>query len=191
MKRSRSLPLVLALAAPMAPAAARAQAENDTFALNRYNPSERGSDWFVNESLDLRGHQRPFLGVVADWAYKPLVLYDSETGDETTAIVRHQVYAHLGGGVILWDRVRFAASAPLLVRNKGNSEATATGTFASQDSTSFGDLRLGADVRLFGVYQDPFTMAFGAQLHLPTGNQDRLQGGLSLLFRTLFAFSDG
>ena len=47
------------------------------FALNRFDPSERGSDWFALESLDLRGHNRWAVGVVGDWAYKPLVLYDS------------------------------------------------------------------------------------------------------------------
>jgi len=58
------------------------------FALNRFDPSERGSDWFALESLDLRGHNRWAVGVVGDWAYKPLVLYDS-AGDERTAARDH------------------------------------------------------------------------------------------------------
>ena len=126
MKRSCSLSLLLALAVPAVPAVAWAQAA--TFALNRYNPSERGSDWFVNESLDLRGHLRPFLGLVGDWSYKPLVLYDTN-GDEVESIVRHQVYAHVGGGVILWERVRAAASLPVLIYNRGASAAVADGTY--------------------------------------------------------------
>ena len=30
-------------------------AQAQGFALNRFDPSEHGSDWFANESLDLRG----------------------------------------------------------------------------------------------------------------------------------------
>ena len=52
------------------PAAAQAQG----FAVDRFEPAERGSDWFANESLDFRGNMRPALGLVFDWAYKPLVL---------------------------------------------------------------------------------------------------------------------
>jgi OOP family OmpA-OmpF porin len=172
MTRSRSIPVVMALAALAAPAVAQAQSQTETFALNRFNPSERGSDWFANESLDLRGHVRPFVGVVGDWSYKPLVLYSRRDGDVVSAIVRHQIFAHVGGGVILWERLRLAASMPLLVWNKGDTRTTANGTFSSSDGTTIGDLRLGADVRLLGEYGGPFTMAIGGQAFLPTGNED-------------------
>jgi len=52
----------LAAATLLAPARARAQAATG-FALDQYDPSVRGSDWFANESLDLRGNFRPALGV--------------------------------------------------------------------------------------------------------------------------------
>lgn len=175
MTRSRSTPVVIALAFATVPAVAQAQDEAETFALNRYNPSERGSDWFANESLDLRGHLRPLLGVVGDWSYKPLVLYTPD-GDELSAIVRHQVYAHLGGGLILWERVRAAVSVPLLIYNDGETQETTNGTFSAQDGTTFGDVRLGVDLRLLGEYGAPFTVAVGGQLHLPTGNEDAYAG---------------
>ena len=151
MKRFRSFSLASVMMASMLPALASAQSDSSTFALNRYNPSERGSDWFANESLDLRGHQRPVLGLVGDLSHKPLVLYDID-GNEMAAIVRYQAFAHLGGGIILWDRVRAAASAPLLVCNRGDSQTTANGNLASETGTSFGDLRVGIDARIFGTY---------------------------------------
>ena len=58
------------------------------FALDRYEPSERGSDWFANESLDLRGNGRLALGAVGDYAYKPLVFYDAN-GDEQALSLIH------------------------------------------------------------------------------------------------------
>src|SRR5688572_21716941 len=71
-------------------ASAAAQTE-EGFALNRFDPSERGSDWFWAESLDLREHNRWAVGIVGDWAHKPLVAYDAD-GDESAALVKNQVY---------------------------------------------------------------------------------------------------
>jgi OOP family OmpA-OmpF porin len=174
MTRPRSLLLLLTTAVWLTAAAAHAQSEG--FALNRYNPAERGSDWFANESLDLRGHLRPAVGIVGDWSYKPLVLYAPGGEDELGAIVEHQLFAHVGGAVVLWDRLRGGLSVPLLLYSAGEELTTTTATFASEEGSAFGDLRLSADARLFGVYTDPWTMALGVQVHLPTGNQDAYAG---------------
>ena len=97
----KALASLLALAASLSAFSAQAQTKGG-FALDRFDPSERGSDWFALESLDLRGNGRMALGVVGEWAYKPLVIYD-ENGDEVTAVVEHQVFAHVGGAVNLFD----------------------------------------------------------------------------------------
>ena len=73
MRKAHWLPaatvcLVLAGSAQVA----RAQAQG--FAVDTFEPSERGSDWFSVESLDLRGNVRPAIGVVMDGAYRPLVI---------------------------------------------------------------------------------------------------------------------
>lgn len=151
-----------------------AWAQNTGFALDRYEPSERGSDWFANESLDLRGHLRPALGIVGDWAYKPLVLYKDD--EEYAKIVEHQVFAHVGGSLILWDRLRLGANLPLLVYNKGESGSSTNTSFSTDDSATIGDARLGADVRLVGAYGDAATLAAGVQVFLPTGKQDSFAG---------------
>src|SRR3954447_23298694 len=82
-----------------------AAAQSRGFSIDRFDVSERGSDWFVGESLDLRGSGRGAIGLVADYAFKPLVLYDV-AGEEKTVIVRHQLFLHLGGSVMLWNRLR-------------------------------------------------------------------------------------
>lgn len=140
------------------------------FALDRYEPSERGSDWFVGESLDLRGHGRFALGAVGDYAYKPLVWYDSN-GDEQAAIVEHQLFVHLGGAVVLFDRLRLGANLPLLAYSKGESLNVAQTSFSTSDKASIGDPRLSADVRLVGEYGGAATLAFGVQGFIPVGNQ--------------------
>src|SRR6476660_1955971 len=77
------LPFALVLAVVAFAQSAAAQ-NNTGFSVDRFEPSERGSEWFVLDTLDLRGHVRPALGIVADYAYKPLVFYDKD-GNEVHA----------------------------------------------------------------------------------------------------------
>ena len=79
---------VLALMA--ASARAEAQPFKQGFALNRYEPSERGSEWFVMDTLDLRGKIRPAIGITGDWNYHPLVAYDIN-GKYLRPLVREQL----------------------------------------------------------------------------------------------------
>ena len=149
-----------------------ARADGKGFALDHFNPSERGSDWFASESLDLRGHLRPAFGVIADYGYKPLVLA-GPNGDESAAIVSHQAFVHAGGSLVLWDRLRLGVSVPVLVSSGGES-AIANGVVEPKPASSsgLGDVRLGADARVAGKYGTPLTVALGVQAHLPTGDPD-------------------
>src|SRR5437868_4546864 len=154
------------------PAAAQ-QAEG--FALNRFDPSERGSEWFALESLDLRGEGRIALGVVGDWGHKPLVLYAPD-GTEKSLLVKDQLFLHVGGGVIVANRFRFSASLPIAAYEAGEQGTLGTTTYVPPSSASIGDLRLGADARLVGELGDPITLAIGAQAHLPTGQRGDYTG---------------
>ena len=151
--------------------ATSAQAQDRGFALNRYEPAEPGSDWFVGESLDLRGDWRPAAGVVFDYASKPLGVYDAE-GNEIASIVDSQFFAHLGGAVIAWDRIRFGLNVPLLLVGTGDRVVTPQGDFTVDEGFAFGDPRLGADALLLGAYGAPVSIAAGAQVFLPLGSRD-------------------
>ncbi|MEB2310413.1 MAG: OmpA family protein [Sorangiineae bacterium] len=145
------------------------------FALDRFEPSDRGSEWFAADSLDLRGHFRPALGVVGDWAYKPLVLYDAD-GDEIRPLIEHQVFLHLGGSLVMWDRLRLGVNVPLLVYQKSSAATVLGGTLTPTNDTSVGDARVDLDVRLVGRHGGPVTFAGGLRLHLPTGSEDAFAG---------------
>jgi OOP family OmpA-OmpF porin len=149
-------------------------------ALNRFEPSERGSDWFANESLDLRGALRPALGFVADYGYKSYVLLNPD-GSENTGILTHQLYFHVGGALTLFDRLRIAASLPLVPVQESGDGAVASKTAGGQtyvlpSKGGIGDLRLAADLRLGGEYGDPFTIAIGGRVWLPTGDETQYLG---------------
>jgi OmpA-OmpF porin, OOP family len=140
------------------------------FALDTFDPAERGSDWFAAESLDLRGYVRPAAAVVVDWAHEPLVLANAD-GSIRTAFVLDQTIVHPGASLVLFDRLRLAFDMPLAIFQDGNSLTFAGQALSAPSSFAAGDLRLGADVRLYGVYGSPFTLAVGAQVFLPTGNE--------------------
>src|SRR6478736_4203582 len=80
------------------PGSASAQTTAPGFALDRFEPSERGSDWFTADSLDFRGEKRLAAGAVLDYAHDPLVLYKPD-GSKINGIVSDQFFAHLGGAV--------------------------------------------------------------------------------------------
>ncbi len=130
-----SFTLVLASARPSA-------AQRTGFAVDRFEPAERGSQFFVNETLDLRGSGRPALGPVLDYGYKPLVVYNLD-GSERAAIVRHQLFTHLGGSVALFDRLRLGANLPIAAYQDGGPSAVDTGSgteaFKPADKPAIGD----------------------------------------------------
>jgi OmpA-OmpF porin, OOP family len=161
--------LVLALLAGARTAAAQPVATG--LALDRFDPSERGSEWFVLDTLDLRGTVRPAIGADFDWGHKPLVLYDAN-GNQVGSVVRDQFFVHLGGSLVLWDRLRLGFNLPIAVAQDGDGATLAGTTYPAPKSPAIGDLRLGADVRLVGQYRSAFTLAAGASLYVPTGSQD-------------------
>ena len=152
-----------------------AHAQASGFALERFDPAERGSTWFSNESLDLRGDWRAAAGFVFDYAYRPLAAYAPD-GAVRTSIVRDQVYAHLGGAVNLEGRLRLAVSVPVAAYQAGHDGSVNGQDISAPPPDDVGDIRLGADVRLFGEYGDALTVAAGAQVYLPTGRRASYTG---------------
>ncbi|MDB4942324.1 MAG: Outer rane lipoprotein omp16 precursor [Labilithrix sp.] len=156
---------------------ASAQSVARGFAINRFEPSERGSDWFTNESLDLRGNLRPAFGVIADYQYRPLVTYRAD-GDVHRSIVRNMLALHAGGSVNLFDRLRLSVSVPLIPFVDGHTDALPDGRVypSPTHEQALGDVRAAADLRLLGSYGDAFQLAVGAQVWFPTGSEGTYSG---------------
>jgi hypothetical protein len=147
-----------------------ASAQERGFALNRMHASDRGSDWFTTESLDLRGHLRGAAGIVNDGSYRPLAIYNDD-GTVRSAIVHDQIVTQVGGSLNLQDRFRVSMSLPVVIFQGGSGGTLAGETYEPPRSQSVGDLRLGGDVRLYGKYGDMATVAFGLRAFLPTGSR--------------------
>ena len=142
-------------------------------------PSERGSDWFALDSLDLRGNLRPAIGIVGDYAYRPLAIYNSD-GTVRANVVSDQLFFHVGASFVLVNRLRFALNIPVAVFQDGEGGSFGGVSYPAPGSPNIGDVRLGADLRLVGEYGDPFTAAIGVQVYFPTGSQTNYTGDGSM-----------
>jgi OmpA-OmpF porin, OOP family len=162
------VPAAFVLASSLVAPSASAQG----FTANRYEPAEQGSDWFENDSLDLRGAFRPALGLTAEYAKDNVDLLASD-GSIQQRLVADQLFLHVGAGLILANRFRIALSLPLALYQYGF--ATSAGP-KPPGAAAVGDLRVGGDIRLFGEYEGPFQLAVGAQVWVPTGRADQYTG---------------
>lgn len=171
-----SIAIAFALLGAASEARAQTQPQAGRFSLDRFDPSERGSEWFALDTLDLRGHLRWNLGVVGDGAIRPLALYDSNN-DVRTSVVSPQIFVHAGASLVLWEHLRLGLNVPVAVWQDGSPGSLAGMGYSPPDhSGGIGDIRLGADLRLFGKMDGAATMTVGAQVYLPTGSRNDYTG---------------
>jgi outer membrane protein OmpA-like peptidoglycan-associated protein len=138
-------------------------------ALNRYEPAERGSEWFANDSLDFRGTFRPAFGITGDYAHAPYTQLNPD-GSKNTAVIENTMYLHVGAAFVLFERLRIGLSLPIAVAQSGHDKLVDNRSFIGPTQGGLGDLRVAADVRVVGEYGDAFTLAIGGRMWLPTGN---------------------
>src|SRR4051812_1449160 len=106
----RSLLLSLALCAGIGAAAPHAAAQEPGYAASVFEPSERGSDWFANESNDYRGKLRLALGAVGDYGYRVVIGDHNPDGTIRASLLRNQVLIHTGFALVIADRLRLGLS---------------------------------------------------------------------------------
>ena len=147
-----------------------ARAQSAGFALDQFNPSQRGSEWFVLDSLDIHGNLRPAVGVSSSWSYRPLVL-TSPDGSYRMSVMTNQEITHVGGSVVMWSRVRFGVDIPVQIFGDGNNTTIDGVTYMGPaSSSSLGDIRLNATLRVFGDRGGPLTGAVALTGFLPSGD---------------------
>ena len=144
------------------------------FDINRYHPAERGSEWFSLDTLDFRGMVRPALGLTGDWAFKPLAVPTSSSTHAT--VVQNQFTTHFGGSLVVAERFRLGVNVPMVFYQNGDTGVLGAKTYRAPDGTRVADSRFTMDVRAYGRYGDPFTIAIGAQFFMPMGSADLYTG---------------
>jgi OOP family OmpA-OmpF porin len=166
---------VAALGAAASPA--NAQPVQSGYASDNFEPSERGSDWFANESLDLRGSFRFALGAVGGYGYRGIIGTYNDDGTVGASVLRDQSVVHIGAAFVLLDRVRVGLSLPTVLHAFGHTAFVGGFQYPGPaHEQSVGDLRISADLRVLGEYGDPFTAAVGASVFAPIGQRDSFDG---------------
>lgn len=142
------------------------------FALSRFEPSERGSHFFSTESLNWKSSGLPVFGFVADYASKPLVIYEMTPSgpQELIAVAKNFTLGHLGGTFNLGERFRVGADLPVVIYADGASGQLGLVTYQPPQRSALGDLRLSADWRFYGASNDSLRAGVGVRLFLPTGD---------------------
>ncbi len=147
------------------------------YAASVFEPSERGSDWFANESNDYRGKFRLALGAVGDYSYRGVIAAYHEDGSVHASTLRNQMLLHTGGSLVLADRFRIGLSVPLQLYADGHSDRINGTTYVPPlHEQSVGDIRASLDMRVAGIYGDPFTVALGGSLFIPVGQRESFNG---------------
>jgi hypothetical protein len=167
----RACPFAAAVVAASAIAALRAgsAAAEDGWSADALIPAERGSRWFYVESLDLRGHGRMALGAVGTYSYRSVAVRD-DGGRVIASPVRNQAVLHTGASFVFRDQIRLGFDVPLQIVADGNTAVVGGARHApAADEAAVGDVRLAADVRLFGRHAEGLTGALGLQLFVPAG----------------------
>ncbi|MEZ4300026.1 MAG: OmpA family protein [Polyangiaceae bacterium] len=162
-----ALCIASATAAALAPAVASAQPAPApaTGALERFEPSVPGDAFLGVPSPAVGGHLVPRASIFGSYAYHPLSIQD---GDTRYVIVSDQFFLHAAASLALWDRLLISANMPFALAQGGDSPRVAGIDFTSPGEAQLGDLRLGARVRIFGDYWDPFQLGVGGYVFVPT-----------------------
>jgi len=173
--RTRGSLSLLAIAAAIAVAPKASAQEQAGYASNHIDLSERGSRWFVLDSVDIQGNGRLALGVVNDFSYRSVVRYDDER-NAANSIVRNQYVLNLGGSVVVADRVRIGVGVPLQLFADGHTTVINGTVHRPSEDIAVGDVRLSVDGRLLGAPGDVASLAVGAALFAPSGTPSAYTG---------------
>lgn len=168
---------LLALTGAATKAVAQETPAERGLALNRFNPAPAGDRMFgvpspYASSPDMDGAPGINLMILGDYAHNPLVLKRQSTGDSEGSIVGNQLFLHLNASFVVWERLHAHVDVPFALVQSGDSPAAEGLSFTSPSGAAIGDLRLGLRLRLVGEYFDPFQLALGGYVWLPTADGD-------------------
>ncbi len=145
----------------------------DGLALDRFDPAPAGDRFFGVQSAYVSGDLTPHVMLMLDYAHDPLIARGSETKDFQADIVRHQMFLRLGASLDIWERLNLNLDVPVAVWQAGDDANGALLGARSPSGAAMGDVRVGARLRLYGEYDDPFQIAISNYIWIPTGENNR------------------
>jgi outer membrane protein OmpA-like peptidoglycan-associated protein len=201
-RRAIALAAAVSLCGFAAQVAAQEPTPPEGFALGRFHPAPAGDRMFGVQSPFTAGEQAFHVMLLADYAQNPLVVRTADGNEDRGSIVASQLLLHLNGSLALWHRITVNVDVPLALQSGDDATQAGGSTLAAPSGAAIGDLRLAARGTLYGGYFDPFQLAIGGYMWLPTGDPDAYAGDGSvrgapqiivggLIERTVWSFAVG
>lgn len=147
-------------------------------ALSRFEPSERGSRFFLADSLDLRAgaagapKARLSMGMPATFAYRATTFGTRREGERST-LSETAFIAHPGASIVLSPGARFGLDVPVAISQSGDNTSLGGRFYGAPQGPRIGDVRASFDLRIFGPSSresDGVALAGGVSAWLPTGS---------------------
>lgn len=151
------------------PREAQAQTVIGNFALDQFDPSIAGDDFFSVPSAYTAGHLVPRAYLMFDYAADPLTAGDG-------SIVSQQGFLRADASITFFSRLLVGVDIPVAVLQNGDNPQVGTIQLVSPDSVEMGDVRLDVRGSLYGYYRDPVQIGLGARFYFPTAGEDSLAG---------------
>jgi len=151
-------------------------AGNGGIALDQFEPAPAGDSFFGVPSPFARGPVTPRIIAMFDYADQPLKVTQEAAAGGPGAVVGRQAFLHLNASLAVQDRLLISALLPIALLQNGDSPRVMGARLASPTSAQVGDLRVGLRVRMLGDDEDPFQLAVGFNLHIPTAPAGSLAG---------------
>jgi OOP family OmpA-OmpF porin len=158
-------------------------------ALDRFDPAPAGDRMFGVESPYAAGEGMPHVALMMDYAHNPYVLHHGPGLTDVGAVVSDQVFLHLNVSIAILNRLNLNFTVPAAIVQDGSDPTNSNGaTVASPHDAAFGDVRLGARLRILGEYDAPFQLGVSGYLWLPSGadnayvSDGAVRGATSLVF---------
>ena len=167
IRRAIGLATVALATAALGARPARAQA-----LLERFDPAERGSRFFVADSLELDDRKPLAMGLVTSYGSRLRTFKQSGADPEASVLVSQSIWLHPGASYVLVPGARVGLDLPLALQT-GNDVALDRVAFGQPGSPRLGDLRASFDLRLLGAVRadvDGATLGSGISIYLPTGS---------------------
>lgn len=139
--------------------------------LERFDPAERGSRFFVADSLEFDGSFRFTTGLVTAYGSQ-LRTFRQAVEPERSNLVEQSVWLHPGASLVMSPGARFGIDVPVAMQS-GNDVMLDRVVHSEPGSPRVGDVRASFDLRLAGRERsdkDGAVVAAGVSAYLPTGS---------------------
>lgn len=159
-----------------------AQAQQPGFDADTFRPMPNMGDHYItNISARPTPHGQFTIGLFGGLADSQLLAVDA-SNERVGEILETQIAARLLASVSLWDRFELGLDVPMILSQDGDAEIQGLAqSELPQHEAGIGDIRIIPRINIFSTEtmsdRTGFSLGLAVPMFLPTGDQDKYQGG--------------